>query len=819
MSDTNFLNEALTRDMSRRGFLKWSAVIGGAAALAGGGTTIGLQAVREAAAAPETAPVDPASVVWNSCNVNCGSRCPLRVFVRDGEIVRIDTDNTGTDEFGMQQVRACVRGRAIRQRIYNPDRLKYPMKRVGVRGEGRFERISWDEAFDTIARELKRIKDSYGNEAIYLQYATGTLGGSVAKSWPPASTPIARLMNCYGGYLNHYGTYSTAQISAAMPYTYGGSAGNSTDDIANTRLVVQFGNNPAETRMSGGGVIYNLMEAKRRSGARLIVIDPRLSDTVVSLADQWIPIRPGTDAALVSALAYVIITEGLHDQAFLDKYTVGFDEAHMPQGIPPGNSYKAYILGEGADKTAKTPQWASEITGIPVETIVRLAREIAVTKPAYISQGWGPQRHANGEQSARAIAMLPILTGNVGIKGGNTGAREGSVSLPVAAFPTLTNPVKTSISFFTWTDAIERGTEMTATRDGVRGKDRLTVPIKFVWNYAGNSMINQHSDTNRTARLLANDKLCEMIVVIENHMTSSARFADILLPDTTNLEQDDIVPQGSSGSLGYAIFASQAVKPLFETRTVYEMCAEIAKRLGVEQQFTEGKTQQDWLRQIVAQTREKDPKFPDYDQFKAMGLYKREMPAPVIAYKAFRDDPEKNKLDTPSGKIEIFSERLHKLGQTWELPEGDVITGLPIYAPTWEGVSDPLRAQYPLQMIGHHYKQRTHSTYGNVAWLQEALPQEVWINTLDAAARDIRSGDTVRVFNERGALELPAKVTPRIMPGVISVPQGAWYNTDARGIDVGGCTNSLTTWHPSPLAKGNPQHTNLVQVGKVQGRV
>lgn len=491
----------------------------------------------------------------------------------------------------------------------------------------------------------------------------------------------------------------------------------------------------------------------------------------------------------------------------------------MPQGIPPGNSYKAYILGEGADKIAKTPQWASEITGIPVETIIRLAREIAITKPAYISQGWGPQRHANGEQSARAIAMLPILTGNVGIKGGNTGAREGSVSLPVVAFPTLTNPVKTSISFFTWTDAIERGTEMTATRDGVRGKDRLSVPIKFVWNYAGNSMINQHSDTNRTARLLANDKLCEMIVVIENHMTSSARFADILLPDTTNLEQDDIVPQGSSGSLGYAIFASQAVKPLFETRTVYEMCAEIAKRLGVEQQFTEGKTQQDWLRQIVAQTREKDPKFPDYDQFKAMGLYKREMPAPVIAYKAFRDDPEKNKLDTPSGKIEIFSERLHKLGQTWELPVGDVITGLPIYAPTWEGVSDPLRAQYPLQMIGHHYKQRTHSTYGNVAWLQEALPQEVWINTLDAAARDIRSGDMVRVFNERGALELPAKVTPRIMPGVISVPQGAWYTTDARGIDVGGCTNSLTSWHPSPLAKGNPQHTNLVQVGKVQGRV
>ncbi len=503
MDDKNTLTARLGQPLSRRSFLKWSAVVGGTAALAGGGLRVGL----EAAQSVQAAPVGPegTQVVWNSCNVNCGSRCPLRVFVRNGEIVRIDTDNTGADEYGMSQIRACLRGRAMRQRVYNPDRLKYPMKRVGKRGEGKFERITWEEAFDTIARELKRVKEQYGNEAIYINYATGTLGGSVAKSWPPGSSPIARLMNCYGGYLNHYGTYSTAQISAALPYTYGSGYGNSIDDIENSKLVVFFGNNPAETRMSGGGVIYFVKQAKERGHAKVIVIDPRLSDTAMAFADEWIPIRPGTDAALISGLAYVIITEKLQDQAFLDKYCVGFDEEHMPAGIPAGNSYKAYILGEGKDKTPKTPQWAAEITGIPAERIIRLAREIALTKPAYICQGWGPQRQANGEQSARAIAMLPILTGNVGIQGGNSGAREGGYSISLASFPTLTNPVKASISFFLWTDAIERGPQMTATRDGVRGVDKLSVPIKFIWNYAGNALINQHSDANRTAKLLEND--------------------------------------------------------------------------------------------------------------------------------------------------------------------------------------------------------------------------------------------------------------------------------------------------------------------------
>ncbi len=810
MGDTKFIQDLVTNTvLTRRSFIKWSASLGGTAAIAASGL--------ELAAATRDLPPTPDEIVWSACMVNCGSRCPLRLYVKDGVVVRVDPDTTGNDVFGTdQQVRSCVRGHSVRQRIYNPDRLKYPMKRTGKRGDGQFEQISWEEAFDTIANKIKDVVDKYGNEAIYINYATGALGGTVAKSWPPGSSPIARLMNCYGGYLNHYGTYSAAQIAKAMPYTYAGMSNNSVEDVVNSKLIVFFGYNPYQTRMSGGGITYSLQKFKAQGNTKLIIIDPRYSDTSVGSGDEWIPIHPGTDAALVSALAYVMITENLHDQEFLDKYTVGFDKAHMPEGYTDQDSYKDYILGTGKDGTAKTPEWAAPITGIPATKIIQLAREIALAKPCMIAQGWGLQRQANGEENCRSIAMLAILTGNVGLQGGGTGASIlGSYKISTAAFPTLTNPVTTSISVFTWPDAITRATEMTATADGVVGKDKLDVPIKFIWNYAGNALINQHSEANTTRKILADDTLCEMIVVIENHMTPSAKFADILLPDTTNFEKNDITTNGDAGDMGYAIFTTQAIPPMFETMHVYDMCTEIAKRLGVEQQYTEGRTVEDWLHYVVDETRKTNPDFPDYDAFQQMGVYKVLNPGkPSVALDTFRADPEANPLKTPSGKIEIFSAALHDLSQTWTLPEGDVISGLPIYAPSWEGVADPLRAKYPLQMIGHHYKQRTHSTYGNVPWMIEAAPQEVWINPIDAEARGIQHGDEVYVFNDRGRTKVPAKVTRRIMPGVVSLPEGAWYTPDANGVDQNGCVNVLTKYHPSPLAKGNPQQTNLVEIEK-----
>ncbi|QCR36567.1 DMSO/selenate family reductase complex A subunit [Nissabacter sp. SGAir0207] len=755
-------------------------------------------------------------VVWSACTVNCGSRCPLRMHVTADEIRYVESDN-GRDDSELRQVRACLRGRSMRRRIYHPDRLKYPMKRVGKRGEGRFKRISWEEAFDTLACTLQRIIREYGNEAIYLNYGTGTLGGTLTRSWPPGSTLIARLMNCCGGYLNHYGDYSSAQIAAGLNYTYGGWAdGNSPSDIENSKLVVLFGNNPAETRMSGGGVTYAMAQARQKSGARLIIIDPRYTDTGAGREDQWIPLRPGTDAALASALAYVMITEGWVDQPFLDTYCVGYDEKTLPPGVPANASYKAYILGQGRDGIAKTPAWAADITGVPEEVIIRLAREMGSTQPVFISQGWGPQRHANGELTTRAIAMLAIITGNVGIPGGNSGAREGSYALPFVRMPTLENPVKTSISMFLWTEAVARGPELTALKDGVRGKEKLDVPIKFIWNYAGNCLINQHADINRTHQILQDESRCEMIVVIDNHMTASAKYADILLPDCTTAEQMDFCLDASSGEMGYVIFADRVIAPRFECKTLYEMTSELAKRLGVEAQFTEGRSQEEWLRHLYQQSREAIPALPEFEQFRQQGIFKQRDPeGHHVAYRAFREDPISNPLATPSGKIELYSAQLATISSTWQLDARDVIDPLPIYAEGAESYNDPLNHRFPLQLTGFHYKARTHSTYGNVDVLSAACRQDLWINPIDAQARGIKNGDPIRVLNDRGEVRTTARVTPRIIPGVVALAEGAWYSPDTQRIDHGGSINVLTSQRPSPLAKGNPSHSNLVQVEKV----
>ncbi|NCH99444.1 dimethyl sulfoxide reductase subunit A [Cronobacter malonaticus] len=802
--------------ISRRTLVKSTAL--GGLALAAGGISLPF-GVRQVAAAVGHAISPPDErVVWSACTVNCGSRCPLRMHVVNGEIRYVETDNTSGDDYdGLHQVRACLRGRSMRRRVYNPDRLKYPMKRVGKRGEGKFVRISWDEALDTIARGMKRIISDYGNEAIYLNYGTGTLGGTMTRSWPPGKTLLARLMNCCGGYLNHYGDYSSAQIAAGLSYTYGGWAdGNSPSDIENSKLVVLFGNNPGETRMSGGGVTYYLEQARAKSQARMIVIDPRYTDTAAGREDEWIPIRPGTDAALAAAIAWVLIAENYVDQPFLDNYCVGYDEKTLPPGAPANGHYKAYILGDGPDGTAKTPAWAAPITGIPEARIIKLAREIGEAKPAFIAQGWGPQRHSNGELACRAIAMLPILTGNVGIHGGNSGAREGSFSLPFERMPTLQNPVETSISMFTWTDAIERGPSMTATADGVRGKEKLDVPIKMIWNYAGNCLINQHSQINRTHEILQDDKKCELIVVIDCHMTASARYADILLPDCTASEQMDFALDASCGNMAYVIFADQAIAPRFECRTIYDITSALAARMGVGDTFTEGRTQEGWLRHLYAQSQRAIPELPDFDTFRKQGIFKlRDPQGHHVAYQAFRENPTANPLDTPSGKIEIYSSALADIAANWQLPEGDVIHPLPVYSPGFEQVSDPLRAQYPLQLTGFHYKSRTHSTYGNVDVLQAACRQQVWINPQDAQTRGINDGDLVRVWNARGEARIEAKVTPRIMPGVVALGEGAWYQPDAEGVDHAGSINVLTTQRPSPLAKGNPSHSNLVQLARV----
>lgn len=786
--------------MERRSFLKMSAAMGCAATVTG--CNSGSSDVNVVPPKPE---VTPEKINWSSCTCNCAASCALKVISQNGIVTRIETDNLGADEGGELQARACLRGRSSRQKIYARDRLRVPMKRVGKRGEGKFAPISWDEAYSIIAQELRRVIDTYGNDAVYWQYASGTnqlrAGGRESSK---------RLLNILGGYLDMYGSYSTAQITPASNYTFGEMRSSAYKQMLNSDLILSFGFNPAETRMSGSGGTLDFSIANKKIES--IVVDPRYSDSVLGDKSQWLAIRPGTDAALCEALAYQIITQNKHDQAFLDRYCIGFDESTLPLGASKNSDYRSHILGFSDDGIAKTPSWAAAITGIPEYKIIDLADKLMQAEAPFITQGWGPQRQANGEQTARAIFMLPLLLGKVGVAGTNNGNwPRHSHSLGI--LPIGTNKIKTKIPCFMWTEAIVNGVNMTAIEHGVQGVDKLKNNIKFIWNYAGNTLINQHSDTFKTKQILEDDSLCEFILVHDVQMTPSAMFADILLPDIMDLEQHDIVANPGT-DMETIIAMTSAVKPAFESKSCFEVCHGVAKKLGVENEFTEGRTYQQWVEFVYESSRQKSPALPSYQQVLAQGLVKVPQTGSGIVMEKFISDPVTNPLKTPSGKVEIYSERLAKIAATWILPKGDLISAIPKFYDTWEGVrDDETKDEFPLQLIGHHTKGRVHSSFHNIPWLREAVEDAVWMNPIDANVRGIKAGDTVVVTSKRGSVQTVAKVTPRITPGVTSLPQGAWFKPE-NGVDVGGCVNALTSLRPSPLAKGNPQHTNRVQIVK-----
>ena len=733
-------------------------------------------------------------VVQTACVHNCPGYCILKAHVRDGVIVRISSEDSGPDTIYRRQLRACARGRAYRQRVYHPDRLLHPLIRVGERGEGRFRQATWEEALDVTAESIRRVRECYGNEAMFVLCGSGHQGllrGNVL---------ARRLLALYGGFLDYYGNYSTNCTTPASVATYGTTeTGHSFSDLPNSKLIILWAANWAWT-FAGTGAPFYLKQA-REAGARIVYLDPMYTDTAVAFADQWIPLIPGTDNAMMDAMAYVMVKEGLQDQAFLDRYCVGFDEAHLPPGAPPGSSYRSYLLGE-ADGVAKTPTWAEAITGVPGESIARLAREYATTKPAALLMGWGPQRAAYGEQPPRGGMVLSAMTGNVGIPGGSA-AGIGSCGRHVRlASPAVGNPVRAAIPIFLWTEAIIRGTEM-GPADLIHGAERLSSNLKLILNFQGNLLLNQHSNTNRTARLLRDPALLEFILVADQFLTPSARFADVVFPASTWMEREDVVTGGNWSE--HVLFLNQVIAPLGESRSDYWALSQVAERLGIGAEFTEGRDEEGWLRHLLERSG------LDYDSLKREGRYQPEANTSHVAFADFRRDPERHPLHTPSGKIEIYSQVAAAFRSPKEIP------AVPKYVEPWEGRTDPLREKYPLQLLTPHPRYRTHSIYGNVPWLQEISTEAVFMNLADAEPRGIQTGDQVRVWNDRGTVLIAAWVTERMMPGVVAVQQGRWYKPRQDGVDVGGCSNTLTSSRPSPWAKGNTQDTSLVQIAKEQG--
>ncbi|MDO4616580.1 MAG: molybdopterin-dependent oxidoreductase [Lachnospiraceae bacterium] len=709
---------------------------------------------------------------------NCGGRCIIDAHVQNGKITKITTDpSAGSPQH--PPLRACVKGFHYHETFLNEEkRLKKPMIRTGKRGSGLFREAEWEEAVDLIAKEWIRIRDTYGPASRYVHYGWGVSG-----TLRPLDL-AKRLLTLDGGFQDYYNSYSTAAIHYTAPYLYGTKfTGSSYEDLLNSKLIILWGHNPAETRFDS--LMYYLTLAKNQ-GISIVCIDPRRNDTARILGAEWIGLRPATDAALADALAYVMITEDLYDHDFTARYCQGFTAETMPKGYEQEMDYFTYCLGDG-DGVPKTPEWAAEITGVSPDRIRSLARRMAETKPMALLQGYGAQRNQNGEQSVRGGIMLACLTGNVGISGGSAGGSQLMQNPPVPEIPELKNPVSERIPVYQWTDAVEKG------------------QIRMILNLAGNALINQHGDINRTTEILEDERLCELIVCSDLFMTASAKFADILLPGISFLEMNNSTSPWIQGD--FIGFNNKAVEPLGEGRFEYDWLKEIAARLGLYEQFTEGhETGDAWLEDLYEELRSEQPFLPEYNCARQQGIYRYEIP-PRIAFREQREHPNRVPFPTPSGRIEIFSPRLFEL-------RDPAVPAIPGYIPAAEGWEDDGFPEYPLQLIGYHTRWRCHSIHGNHEYLNRMESQAVYMNPADAKQRGIHDGDPVHIYNGRGSLRLPCRVTSDIVPGTAAISQGAWYQPDETGTDLGGNINVLTSLNVTPLAKGNAQHTNRVEINK-----
>jgi anaerobic dimethyl sulfoxide reductase subunit A len=570
--------------------------------------------------------------------------------------------------------------------------------------------------------------------------------------------------------------------------TYGTlTTGNTRNDLPNARFIIMWGWNPAESIQITTTSYF--MTLAKEAGVKVVAVDPRFTDSAAAYASQWIPIRPGTDTAMLIAMAYVMIKENLQDQKFLDTCTIGFEQ------------FRDYVTGR-ADGIQKTPAWAEEITGVRAATIAQLAREYATLKPAKLLSLGAPGRTAFGEQFHRATATLAAMTGNIGIYGGDaTGFGLAPIGLqPLASAALLHGGKPGNLPEGT---TPKKGVHITRVWDAILNGTKGGYPADFKMVYTTNgNPVNQFMNSNKAVQAL---KSLEFVVVHEQFMTATARYADILLPVNTFFERNDIVRPWHSAP--YYFYAGKVIESYGESKSDFEICAELAPRLGIE--GYSDRTEDEWLR-LAWQSAElftHTKPLAGYDELKQKGVHKIPLKQPAVAFREQVADIQSHPFPTPSGKIEIYSQRLADMNNP-QLPP------IPTFIEAWEGPRDTLAQQYPLQLISTHYKRRIHSQMDNIPWMRELEPQTVWINSADARQRSIQHGDMVKIFNDRGTVVLPAKVTERIMPGVVSIDQGAWFNPDRQGVDRGGCVNVLLKDEHSP-AGAFCSNTCLVQVEKI----
>ena len=671
-----------------------------------------------------------------------------------------------------------------------------------------FVEVDWEFALDLAAAEIRRVRQERGPQGIL----GGSYGWSSAGRVNHAKTLVRRFLFSGGGCVDQIGTYSFGAGQTLLPHIIGtsdpigGKVTSWASIVKHCQVFVAFGGLALRNAQitAGGGGEHSLpgwLQQCKDAGVRFINISPNRSDCPDWLEAHWIPIRPGTDTALMLAVAHELITTRHHDPAYLERYTHGYAQL------------EAYVLG-GSDGTAKTPEWASAICGVPAQTIRELAGTLAGARST-LSVAWSLQRAHRGEQPYWMAVALASMLGQIGLPGGGIAFGHGSsggvgIPRPEVGSPEMApghNPAAAhNIPVARLADMLLAPGE----QYDFNGERRTYPDIGLVY-WAGGNPYHHHQDLNRLNR--AWDRP-ETVIINENWWTATAQRADIIFPATTPLERMDI---GASSRDRYIFAMQQAIPPVGEARDDYVIFRDLAARLGHEQAFTEGRDQAQWLRFVYDRfagiAAAKGYPQPEFEVFWAQGY--SELPAPekdYVLFEAFHADPEANPLKTPSGKIEIFSDRISAMGYA-DCP------GHPVWlAPDeWMGNAG---ADYPLHLMTIQPPDKLHSQgdFARVSAAHKVAGKEaVRLHPRDAAKRGIAGGDVVRLYNQRGACLGGAIIDDAVLEGVAVMATGAWYAPQADGLDLNGNPNVLAADRgTSRLTQGCAALSVLVQIEAIR---
>lgn len=854
--------------LSRRDLLKTSIVF--ATSIAFSDLPLGERVLREVSA--EEVKQLKAEAAEEKRYVVGTTAGPVFAWVKNGRIIRITPLECTEEELEKGAWTIEARGKTFkpgkkwpilywgtvaRKWIYSPYRILYPLKRVdwdpdappekrnqANRGISGYVRITWEEAIEIAAKEIKRMKETYGASAILMEFhyhpEWGAFHYTMSSSWR-----FWNMIGCTGltcGAVSWEGWASGAAFMNGFWTNWGciPSKDLEYDILKNSELIVLWGGDMATKMIYQGLGAFIPYLWYKEAGIPFIQIDPYRNDSGAFIADKWIPIIPGTDAALAAAIAYIWIIEGTYDKEYIDKYTIGFDEEHLPPGAPHGSSFKSYILGE-IDGIPKTPEWAEKITGVPARIIKALARLWASKKTSLHTLYSGACRRDYAEGWARMMVTLQAMQG-LGKPGinlyndllGSHGPMDLRVVGPpgyarggmnIVAKKAFTNPIPQEINDNFIDEAILEGKHIEWQASGVIypapeiffAKHEYPMPgyskVRMIWEQ-GAHLLHTKVRANRFKAILRHPDI-ETVVVQAPWFESDCRYADLVLPACTNFERYDIVESASSGWLPpnvggmcrVALYHQKPIEPLGESKTDYDIYALISEKLGLKDEYTEGNTEDDWLRKIyeISTTLKEGI---SYEEFKKKGYYvlpflKDYEWIPFMT--AFYSDPKKNPLETPTGKIEIFSTLIFNHYGTAFDPD---IPAFPAYIPEVEGRASPLVAKYPLQLNAPHPKFRFHGKYDNISWLDEIYKirgpdgyfyQPILINPIDATERGIKHGDIVRVYNDRGQVLAAAVISERVIPGEVLLEYGAWSDPlepSVGALERSGNANYLTCDRP-----------------------